>query len=147
MGLVRTLKFWTFLCRSLIHISPFRIRAVFNDSPWVVPFFAGLWLGAVAGSVTFNFGVNDDVRIGPTRYCFAGQVNHLVLVSAIFPLILNDTLVFIAITWRLYCNSYTRCSFKDSIKVMIFGECLPMFSKALLHDGQVYYLLVLSWVA
>jgi hypothetical protein len=60
-----------------------------------------------------------------------------------------DTLVFIAITWRLvrdgtHCglnnNNNTRKKGGSSPWSFIFGKHLPAFSRSLLQDGQVYYL-------
>jgi len=115
-----------------------RIRAVFDRNPWVVAFFAALWLAVVAACLTVIIGV-DGVNIGPTRYCIDGEVKTYVTMATVTPLI-NDTCVFLAITWRLFCNSYARPTFKDGLRVVIFGDYLPMFSKAMLQDGQAYYL-------
>jgi hypothetical protein len=106
----------------------------------VVAFFAILWLAVVAACVTVIVGV-DGVNIGPTSYCIDGEVESYVTAATIIPLI-NDTLVFLAISWRLFTNSYARPTFKDGLRVLIFGDYMPMFSKAMLHDGQAYYLLL-----
>ena len=124
----------------------FRTRAVFDMDPLIAAFFAVLWLSVVAACLTVISGV-DGVNIGSTRYCIDGEVKLYVTMASIIPLI-NDTCVFLAISWRLFCNSYapSRPTFKDGLRVLIFGDYLPMFSKAMLHDGQAYYLLlVLSY--
>jgi len=92
----------------------------------------------VAACLTVIIGV-DGVNIGSTRYCIDGEVKSYVTTATIIPLI-NDTFVFLAISWRLFSNSYARPTFKDGLRVLIFGDYLPMFSKAMLHDGQAYYL-------
>ena len=60
--------------------------------------------------------------------------------------LIYDTLVFLAITWRLSRNSYDPGpnTLESGIKFLIFGDYLPVFSKALLRDGQAYYLLAIS---
>jgi len=120
----------------------FRTRAVFDRNPWIVAFFAGLWLAVVAACVTVIVGVNG-VNIGSTRYCIDGTVKPFVTTATIIPLI-NDTLVFFAITWRLSCNSYARPTLKDGLRVWIFGDYLPIFSRAMLQDGQAYYLTTIT---
>jgi len=115
-----------------------RIRAVFDKNLWIVGFFTVLWLAVVGACLTVIIGV-DGVNIGPTRYCIDGEVQSYVTTATVIPLI-NDTFVFLAITWRLFSNSYARPTFKDGLRVLIFGDYLPMFSKAMLHDGQAYYL-------
>jgi hypothetical protein len=116
----------------------FRTRAVFDRNPWIVAFFAILWLAVVGACLTVIIGVNG-VNIGSTRYCIEGSVKPFVTTAAIIPLI-NDTFVFLAITWRLADNSYARPTLKDGLRVLIFGDYLPKFSKAMLQDGQAYYL-------
>ena len=81
------------------------------------------------------------MHVPPTRYCAAGHVKPLIAAAAI-ALLINDTLVFLAITWRLSCNSYACPTFKHVIRVFAFGDYLPALSKAMLQDGQAYYLLV-----
>jgi hypothetical protein len=115
-----------------------RTRAVFDRNPWVVAFFAGLWLAVVAACLTVIVGV-DGVNIGNTRYCIDAEVKPYVSMATVIPLI-NDTCVFLAISWRLFSNSYARPTLKHSFRVLIFGDYMPMFSKAMLHDGQAYYL-------
>ena len=118
----------------------FRTRAVFDMNPFIVAFFAALWLAVVAACLTVIIGV-DGVNIGSTRYCIDGEVKSYVTMATVIPLI-NDTCVFLAISWRLFCNSSARPTLKDGLRVLIFGDYLPRFSKAMLHDGQAYYLLL-----
>ena len=109
-------------------------------NPFIVAFFAALWLAVVAACLTVIIGV-DGVNIGSTRYCIDGEVKSYVTMATVIPLI-NDTCVFLAISWRLFCNSSARPTLKDGLRVLIFGDYMPMFSKAMLHDGQAYYLLL-----
>jgi hypothetical protein len=105
-------------------------------------FFGGFWLAVLGVCLAFVLGVNA-MNIGLTRYCnFGAQVKPFAGAVVIIPLI-NDTLVFLAISWCLSCNSYARRTLKDGIRILVFGDYLPLFSKAMLQDGQVYYLLVL----
>ncbi|TFK37149.1 hypothetical protein BDQ12DRAFT_685417, partial [Crucibulum laeve] len=39
-----------------------------------------------------------------------------------------------------------HCDVRRSFRVAVWGQYLPAFSKALLHDGQVYYLISLSGI-
>lgn len=118
----------------------FRTRAVFDRNPFIIGFFAVLWLGVVAACVTVIVGV-DGVNLASTRYCIDGTVKPYVTTATIIPLI-NDTFVFLAITWRLSRNSFARPTLKDGLRVWLFGDYLPIFSKAMLQDGQAYYLLI-----
>ncbi|KAF8815956.1 hypothetical protein BYT27DRAFT_7128485 [Phlegmacium glaucopus] len=116
----------------------FRTRAVFDRDPWIVGFFAFMWLAVFASCLTPIPGIKV-ANIGTTNYCMNVQIKTYAPAAAIVPLI-NDTLVFVSITWRLWCNSSARRTVKDGARVMIFGDYLPAFSKAMLQDGQAYYL-------
>ena len=59
-------------------------------------------------------------------------------------LLINDTLVFLVMSWRLSRNSYEPYTLKNGIRFLIFGNYLPVFSRVLLRDGQAYYLSALS---
>jgi len=122
--------------RSLLFF--FRTRAVFDRDPWIVLFFAVMWLAVVAGCATPIPGIKV-ANIGPTHYCMNVEIMSYTDTAVIIPLI-NDTLIFIAITWRLWCNSSAPRTIKDGVRVVIFGNHLPAFSKAMLQDGQMYYL-------
>jgi hypothetical protein len=115
---------------------------VFSGNPWIVAFFAALWLAVAAASSTVIFGIEGS-NIGPTNYCIGGQGKPFVAAAAIVPLI-NHGLVFLAITWHLLCHNSREISstFKSGIKFQVFGNFLPVFSKAILQDGQAYYLLL-----
>jgi len=119
----------------------FRVRAVFNKNPWIVALFVGLWLSVLAGCSTLVVGVNA-VHIGPTKFCTTSEVKPFAAAASIIPLI-NDTLVFLVMTWRLSRNSYACRTFEHDVRALVFGDYLPMFSKAMLQGGQAYYLLVL----
>jgi hypothetical protein len=123
-----------------------RTRAVFNTYPWVVVFFAGLWLAVLGGCVAaFIVNIFEPMpdSASKTPFCIKPGMDFFVEGATII-LLINDTLVFLAISWRLSCNSYDSYTFENGIRLLIFGDYLPVFSKALLQDGQAYYLLALS---
>jgi hypothetical protein len=116
----------------------FRIRAIFDDHPFVISFFGFMWFGVLAGSLTVTQGVHG-VPIGTSQYCFTGPYENYVASATILPLV-HDTLIFLAISWKLVANSHVEHTFHNGIRVMVFGDYLPAFSKSLLQGGQAYYL-------
>ncbi len=52
-----------------------------------------------------------------------------------------DTLYFVAIS-GVYANfqASNHRAPKENMKVILFGKHLPVFTKSLYRDGQVYYL-------
>ena len=137
-----------FYCAVLVFTSLlffFRTRAIFIRNPWVTAFFAGLWLTVLGGCLALIVDVFEPIPVNSASntiaICFYSGVNPFVAAVTIISLI-YDTLVFLAISWRLSRNSYDPYTLKSGIGFLIFGDYLPIFSKALLRDGQVYYLLV-----
>ena len=119
----------------------FRARAVFLSNPLAVAFFGILWLGVVGGSLT-TIPALEGVNLGPTRRCLTGVIRFYSVAGTITPLI-NDTIVFFAISWRLcYNNNWGRPTVRNGVRMVIFGDHLPGFSKSLLQDGQIYFLSV-----
>lgn len=116
----------------------FRLKAVFDRNHYVIGFFAFMWLAVLAGCLTVTQGVTG-INIGPTKYCLNASLEDYVSAAAIIPLI-NDTMVFLAISWRLMTNSHVEYSLKTGLKTFAFGDYLPSFSRTLFQDGQIYYL-------
>ncbi|KNZ79350.1 hypothetical protein J132_10547 [Termitomyces sp. J132] len=125
-----------------------RVRAV------LVAFFAILWLGVLGGFLTVAL-VGNAVHLGPTRCCSATRLEPYASAAPI-TFAVNDTSVFLAISWRLLSTEiFDRGRGNFSIKSILLGKYLPTFSRALLQDGQVYYLVsvtsnivvaVITWV-
>ncbi|KAH9475853.1 hypothetical protein JR316_0011413 [Psilocybe cubensis] len=120
----------------------FRVRAIFEGNRYVTAFFGILWL-VVVGTALMTTQGDTAGQIGSTKSCVNEHFKEYVTGSAIAPLV-NDTLVFLAISWRLMQNSLLGNDRKFCIRAMILGKRMPSFSRALLKDGQVYYLTTVS---
>ena len=100
-----------------------------------------MWLGALGRYIAAT--QKDELeapKIGRANYFLA--VNHpafAMSTAEIIPLI-NDVPSFCAVAWRIARNAQVNPMFTTGFKVMIFGLYLPLFSKALLQDGQIYFL-------
>ncbi|KAF8154583.1 hypothetical protein B0H34DRAFT_799351 [Crassisporium funariophilum] len=127
-----------------------RVCAVYNQNTWVRVFFGVTWLSVVGGSVTAIPGVvGIPLNPDPTRLTLCiDNIRHLYIMSTSFTLMLNDTLAFAAITYKLgIANLHLRNQKGISggnVKRMLFGQSLPAFSRALLQDSQIYFLIALS---
>ncbi|KAJ6590732.1 hypothetical protein DFH09DRAFT_1140146 [Mycena vulgaris] len=60
------------------------------------------------------------------------------------PPVINDTVIFVAISWRMFSSSHVNNGFKGNFRALMSGEYLPGFSKAVLKDGQLYYLITVA---
>ncbi|KAG6829111.1 hypothetical protein H0H92_005653 [Tricholoma furcatifolium] len=125
---------------------------------FIVAFFAILWLAVLGASITVAT-VGNAVHLGPTKYCSATKLKQYASAAPI-TFAINDTFVFLAISWRLLSNASQSIAVGTKTKVsfgsMLRGKYLPSFSKAMLQDGQVYYLVsvtsnivvaVLTWAS
>ncbi|KAF8199057.1 hypothetical protein BJ912DRAFT_950735, partial [Pholiota molesta] len=126
-------------CTALLFF--FRLRAIYNQDRIVVVGFFLLWLGVLASTILIPIGILGGY-IGNTKYCVDVDVPNSAYAGIFAPLI-HDTMVFLAISWRLARNSHMEMNFQEGIKVAIFGRYLPTFTKSLLRDGQRYYLISL----
>ncbi|KDR70733.1 hypothetical protein GALMADRAFT_230017 [Galerina marginata CBS 339.88] len=117
-----------------------RVRAIYHGNYFVAAFFLILWLGVLVGTSTIPWAIRA-AEIGPTEYCFTGgNVPGYLAASGAITLVF-DTLVYLAITWKLTRDLYIARHRSDGGAWALFtGGNLPMFSKGLLQDGQVYYL-------
>ncbi|KAF9457601.1 hypothetical protein BDZ94DRAFT_1240666 [Collybia nuda] len=120
-----------------------RVRAIFNQNRQITVVFLILWLAVVGGSMTAVISISGT-HLGDTPYCVFADVKSYLTATANISLALFDTSVFIAITWRLSTSHLTdkRDAFRGG-KADFFGTYLPAFSKALLQDGQKYYMVAM----
>jgi hypothetical protein len=98
-----------------------------DQNQWIVAFFAGSWLAVLGGFLVFVIYALKQVNLTMTTV----------------PILLYDTLVFLAITWHLSRNSYACHVLQNGFKFLVFGDYLPVFTKVLSQDGQAYYFSVL----
>ncbi|KAG6900269.1 hypothetical protein C0993_000457 [Termitomyces sp. T159_Od127] len=142
----------------LIHVDSdfellFRKKIVYNQDKYIVAFFALLWLAVLGTSITAAT-VASAIHLGPTSYCVNAKLKPYASAASI-AFAINDTFVFLAISWQLLSSGTLGRGRKSSIISMILGDYLSAFSRALLQDGQVYYLVsvtsnivvvVIAWV-
>lgn len=116
----------------------FRASAVYLHSLLSLTIFGSTWL-ALQGIFTYNsyfIAVNIE-HVDGSNFC--GTTKHInstvFIATACF-----DTLVYLAISWRLSSMSRTGDTWKDRLRCFFTGSGLLGFSKSLLRGGQKYYL-------
>ncbi|KAJ7202675.1 hypothetical protein B0H12DRAFT_1035933 [Mycena haematopus] len=117
----------------------FRVRAVYGAARRVTIIFGLLWIAELAACVSVPFGTGG-INIGPTRYCIVTKLEPFAGSAAITPAVF-DTSVFIAISYRLVGNTHVEYSWGQALRALLTGAYLPSFSKSLLIDGQMYYMI------
>ena len=132
-----------FSCTALLFF--LRLRAIYNQNRITVSTFFVLWLVFPAASIWFTYTSGIYLtRLNYTsfKYCtdLGSATQGQFLVTQI-GILVYDTLVFITISWRLCKISYVKPPGpRESLQLLLFGEYLPIFTKSLYRDGQVYYL-------
>ena len=113
-----------------------RILGVFNDAKIVKIGFTVLWLTTLCSFIA-PF-VASAVHIGPTKKC---QINKVSAGSSsgFFVIAIYDTLVFIAIAFRILSDNLTR-GWKAKMKMLLSGEQMGPIFRMVLQTGQLYYL-------
>ncbi|KJA22358.1 hypothetical protein HYPSUDRAFT_41000 [Hypholoma sublateritium FD-334 SS-4] len=118
-----------------------RLRAIYNRNRIVVAFFFVFWVGLSVAGVFVPLGISGG-SLGPTRYCRFTSSTATASFGLIVPLV-YDTPVFAAISWRLSRIASVEMGYKDSMRILFSGRGLPRFTRSLLVDGQLYYLITL----
>lgn len=107
----------------------------------MVGFFALTWLSVVSMSPTLfkTFGAE---KITPTEYCHE-TVQGVFAVPTILVLFINDTLIYVAIAYRIY-NIFVTYEFEADWRrkcvIFLFGASIPIGSKIVLLESQLYCL-------
>ncbi len=132
-----------FSCSTLLFF--LRLRAIYNRNRITVWTFFILWLVFPAASIWFTYTSAiylTSLDYTSFKYCtdLASDTQGQFLVTQI-GILVYDTLVFTTISWRLCKVSYVKPPGpRESLKLLLFGKYLPIFTKSLYRDGQVYYL-------
>ncbi|KAF9047784.1 hypothetical protein BJ165DRAFT_1610475 [Panaeolus papilionaceus] len=119
----------------------FQVRAIYIRNNALVAFFGFMWIAVVGACATTVIAARSAFEIGPTKYCIVyGSLKSYSSSPAIVVLV-NDTLMFMCIVYKvLQCSSASSSGLKMGVKTFLFGTSLPTLSKALLQNGQVYFL-------
>lgn len=117
----------------------FRVTAIYLHSRVAIAIFVTCWL-ALLGSFVYNSLtlLSGSIHTSKTRPCnLVGRTTDAwaYIANGIF-----DTLVYLAISWRLASTSMIGNSFWDRLRSFIRGDGLLGLSKVLLKSGQFYYL-------
>ncbi|KAF9257380.1 hypothetical protein L218DRAFT_879655, partial [Marasmius fiardii PR-910] len=129
-------------CTSFLFL--LRVVAVWNWNKWIVATFSLLWLATIGATITVPVGLRAS-HIGTTQACLLTRVPSYIESSAITASI-NDSAVFLAITYRILMNSLDKGDPSAQFKTFIGNgrSFLPTLSKNLLRSGQQYYLVALA---
>ncbi|KAF5309007.1 hypothetical protein D9619_013549 [Psilocybe cf. subviscida] len=117
-----------------------RVCAVYAMARRIVVGFAVVWLICFGMTLTLSrtFGA---AHIGTTKYCGEMLKGHL-LGPTSFVIVTNDALIYFAIAWRIVQMFPEESGHLKKRFGLGTANALPTLSKALLHDSQAYFLVV-----
>ncbi|KAF5372573.1 hypothetical protein D9758_005191 [Tetrapyrgos nigripes] len=130
-----------------------RVYAIFHDNRIAKISFALLWLATVALSaldpVWLDGVPSSAIFSGPEylsyRVCTYHNLDSKYRIVAALVMLLYDTGIYISISVRLF-QFFTlqlgreKMGLREKARRFFRGDDLPVFSKALLRDGQLYYI-------
>lgn len=114
-----------------------RARSVYSDSRAAKTLFTLLWLSVLCASVTGPIAARGE-HMGDTHRCIAAQVHGIAAIGPLFSGI-NDTLIFLAISYRLLAVHDESDRWSDRLKSFFSGDSMHKTARLLLHTGQLYY--------
>jgi len=120
-----------------------RVIAIYLHHRIVIAFFGICWLGLLVSCVIDSATMfSNFLHLPETKNCsLTGRSTDAwaYTASAIF-----DTLIFLAISWRLASTSVIGSSWRDRLRSFVRGEGLLGLSKVLLRGGQSYYIMTIG---
>ncbi|KAF7981262.1 hypothetical protein HWV62_34147 [Athelia sp. TMB] len=118
----------------------FRVRAVYRHNRAVRALFIVLWVLILVSPTAILYTLYDPCEPGLANDC---EVSRPLSLIANGTMCLNDTLVFVLVSWQMYSNSFARhrggLSGRARFARFLRGQGLYNISKSVLQSGQLYY--------
>ncbi|KAJ7023377.1 hypothetical protein C8F04DRAFT_1401752 [Mycena alexandri] len=120
----------------------FRVRAIFQRERIPTIIFGCLWLAVLASSISSTIS-SGAIGLGDPTVCVVAP-RHVSAISGLAGIVLmvHDTVIFFAISYRLISNFRGEQQTPgEQVKALFSGANLPAFPKSLFTDGQMYYMI------
>ncbi|KZP29386.1 hypothetical protein FIBSPDRAFT_1038803 [Athelia psychrophila] len=130
-----TCAFLATVCTSFLFF--IRVRAVYLKSRLITFAFGAVWIMTIAVNLIQYSAVHAG-HIPGTEFCMASSSKNLAGLPSIANAV-NDTLVFLAISYRLASNAATEDSWRARLQSIIKTRGLYSVSSSLMRSGQLYY--------
>ncbi|KZP15856.1 hypothetical protein FIBSPDRAFT_1047913 [Athelia psychrophila] len=121
-----------------------RVRAVYLNSKFITILFGTFWLVTALLNVLQATSLHGEIIPG-TQMCTYLESEHFIIpsITTFVAGFINDTLIFLAITFRLSTDARTDETWRSRFLSVVKGKGLYRLSRSLLISGQVYYLAVI----
>ncbi|KZP32783.1 hypothetical protein FIBSPDRAFT_1012773 [Athelia psychrophila] len=116
-----------------------RVRAVYLQSRTITILFGAFWVITTSVGIHFTtLEVRGAERVSYTAHCAKTTVKHNSM--PITMTFVHDTMVFLAISYRLAANAATAGDWRSRVLSIVTGKGLFSLSRSLMKGGQLYYL-------
>ncbi|KZP11651.1 hypothetical protein FIBSPDRAFT_1050579 [Athelia psychrophila] len=122
-----------------------RVRTVYLRSTRITVVFGTLWLVSVA----FTTGLITKLHakhLSLNGYPGCSTTKATPIAWLLAPILLNDTSVFLAITYRLTADAATKSTWRSQLLSIVKGKGLYSLSRSLMRTGQLYYLSTIAYI-
>jgi len=117
-----------------------RTCAVWGWNRFIVAFFTVSWLSVAAATTVTATRSTKALQV--ETHCSVIIVDARLIPAPLIVAVCNHTLIVIAITYGICKNTLGGdLTFRHGIMAML-GKSLPTFSRALLHDSQISYIMI-----
>ncbi|KZP02826.1 hypothetical protein FIBSPDRAFT_1055622 [Athelia psychrophila] len=116
-----------------------RVRAVYLQSRYVTALFGAFWLVTVSLIIWPNTLIRAANNPSPTAVGCTGMGPALSIPLPLALIFVNDTFIFLAISYRLTANAVTDGGHHSRLLTIFKGKGLYSLSQSLLQTGQLYY--------
>ncbi|KZP07901.1 hypothetical protein FIBSPDRAFT_939271 [Athelia psychrophila] len=115
-----------------------RVRAVYLQSRTITILFGTLWVVTTSVNIGYAaFEMRGTERVPALCYTNPTIKSNSIAVTATF---VYDTMVFLAISYRLSAGAVTAGDWRSRVLSIVTGKGLFSLSRSLMKGGQVYYL-------
>ncbi|TFK36469.1 hypothetical protein BDQ12DRAFT_686937 [Crucibulum laeve] len=119
-----------------------RVQAVYRDSKIVLYIFIFLYVANIGTSLLAPIGSHSG-PLANTGYCVNTGIERYVS-AGVFVSLAYDSLVFLAISYRMAVGHAKRSEKKLTWRTVLTGSALPHISRAVFQGGQQYYLVTVG---
>ncbi|KZP10255.1 hypothetical protein FIBSPDRAFT_1051424 [Athelia psychrophila] len=116
-----------------------RVRAVYLRSRYATALFGALWIVTVSSTIWASTTLRAEHNSSPAVNGGCIMTGLQAVPSPLTSTFVNDTLIFLAISYRLTTNAVTDGGRRSRLMTIVKGKGLYSLSQLMLQTGQLYY--------